>query len=63
MMMKNGMSYEAAHEAAKAYYNAVKFNLYHADVIMQMLSCSIKENLIRRGLDFGKLRKISYVKI
>lgn len=35
MMMKNGMSYEAAHEAAKAYYNAVEFNLYHPDVIMQ----------------------------
>ena len=35
MMMKNGMSYEAAHEAAKAYYNAVEFNFYHPDVIKQ----------------------------
>ncbi len=32
-LMKNGMSYEDAHEAAKAYYNATEFNLYHPEVI------------------------------
>lgn len=35
MMMKNGMSYEASHEAAKAFYNAEEFNFYHPDVIKQ----------------------------
>lgn len=34
-LMNNGMSYEEAHEAAKAYYNAVEFNFYHPDVIKQ----------------------------
>ena len=34
-LMKKGMSYEEAHEAAKAYYNAVEFNFYHPDVIKQ----------------------------
>ena len=35
MMMKNGMSYEASYEVAKAYYNAEEFNFYHPDVIKQ----------------------------
>lgn len=34
-MMKNGMSYDNAHEAAKAYYNATEFNFYHPEVIKQ----------------------------
>lgn len=32
-MMKNGMSYNDAHNAAKSYYNATEFNFYHPDVI------------------------------
>ncbi len=32
-MMKNGMGYDEAHEAAKMYYNATEFNLYHPEVI------------------------------
>ena len=35
IMMKNGMSYEIAHEAAKEHYSAVEFNFYHPDVIMR----------------------------
>ncbi len=34
-MMKNGMGYEDAHEAAKSYYNAIEFNFYHPEVIKQ----------------------------
>ena len=34
-MMKNGMSYNNAHEAAKVYYNATEFNFYHSEVIKQ----------------------------
>ena len=34
-MMNNGMSYEEAHEAAKAYYNAKEFNFYHPEVIVR----------------------------
>lgn len=34
-MMKNGMSYDNAHEAAKVYYNATEFNFYHPEVIKQ----------------------------
>ena len=32
-LMKNGMNYNDAHEAAKAYYNATEFNLYHPEVV------------------------------
>lgn len=33
--MKKRMSYEVAHEEAKAFYNAVEFNFYHTKVIKQ----------------------------
>ncbi len=29
------MSYDNAHEAAKAYYNATEYNFYHSEVIKQ----------------------------
>ncbi len=34
-MMRNGMNYKNAHEAAKVYYSATEFNLYHPEVIKQ----------------------------
>lgn len=34
-LMKNGMSYDNAHEAAKVYYDATEFNFYHPEVIKQ----------------------------
>lgn len=34
-LMKKGMDYNSAHDAAKSFYNAKEFNFYHPDVIKQ----------------------------
>ena len=36
MMMSKGMTYENAHDAAKAFYNAIEYNFYHPDVIKKL---------------------------
>lgn len=47
-MMRTGMSYENAHEAALIYYNAKEFNLYHPEVIK-----NTQNHLVIYGLNSG----------
>lgn len=52
-MMKNGMSYDNAHEAAKEYYNATEFNFYHPEVEKQ--NSKIFNKAVCIGFDIVKM--------